>query len=50
MDTWTLQMGFPVVEVRRDYDKRSAQLTQVRPVPNGRYTYIGRFTHVFKID
>ena len=28
MDTWTLQMGFPVVTVTRDYDSGSAVVTQ----------------------
>ena len=30
MDTWTLQMGFPVVTVSRDYGTGSARLAQVR--------------------
>lgn len=30
MDTWTLQTGFPVVNVRRNYPGRSAALTQER--------------------
>ncbi|XP_043210450.1 aminopeptidase N-like [Amphibalanus amphitrite] len=30
MDTWTLQMGFPLVTVVRNYGKRSAQMTQNR--------------------
>ena len=30
MDTWTLQMGFPVVTVNRNYDSNSAELTQER--------------------
>ncbi|XP_037077487.1 aminopeptidase N-like isoform X2 [Pollicipes pollicipes] len=30
MDTWTLQMGFPLVDVRRNYERNSAQLTQNR--------------------
>ena len=29
MDTWTLQMGFPVVNVKRFYDKNQARLQQV---------------------
>ena len=29
MDTWTLQMGFPVLSVTRDYDSNKAKLTQV---------------------
>ncbi|KAF0311370.1 Aminopeptidase N [Amphibalanus amphitrite] len=29
MDTWTLQMGFPLVTVVRNYGKRSAQMTQL---------------------
>lgn len=28
MDTWTLQIGFPVVNVRRNYEQESAILTQ----------------------
>ena len=31
MDTWTLQMGFPVVNVTRDYDSNEATLIQVKP-------------------
>ncbi|XP_015519764.2 aminopeptidase N [Neodiprion lecontei] len=30
MDTWTLQTGFPVVTVNRDYNRGSATLTQER--------------------
>lgn len=30
MDTWTLQTGFPVVTVNRDYDKNTAVVTQER--------------------
>jgi len=30
MDTWTLQMGFPVVNVERNYQDNSATLTQKR--------------------
>jgi aminopeptidase N len=29
MDTWTLQMGFPVVNVKRNYDDNSATVSQV---------------------
>ena len=29
MDTWTLQMNFPLVTVTRDYTTRSAELRQV---------------------
>ena len=29
MDTWTLQMGYPVVNVERDYDKSTAIVRQV---------------------
>ncbi|XP_062535538.1 aminopeptidase N [Armigeres subalbatus] len=30
MDTWTLQTGFPVVTVKRDYDSKSIEFTQER--------------------
>eukprot|EP00092_Neocalanus_flemingeri_P064412 GFUD01078167.1.p1 GENE.GFUD01078167.1~~GFUD01078167.1.p1 ORF type:complete len:930 (-),score=265.24 GFUD01078167.1:347-3136(-) len=30
MDTWTLQMGFPVVTVRRNYQRNTATITQER--------------------
>ena len=30
MDTWTLQMGFPVINVDRNYDDNSAKVTQER--------------------
>lgn len=30
MDTWTLQTGFPVVTVNRNYPEKSATLTQER--------------------
>ena len=30
MDTWTLQMGFPVITVTRNYDDKTAKLTQVK--------------------
>ena len=29
MDTWTLQMGFPVVNVERNYDDNTADVDQV---------------------
>ena len=29
MDTWTLQMGYPVVTVNRNYDTNEATITQV---------------------
>ncbi|XP_070497871.1 aminopeptidase N-like [Chironomus tepperi] len=37
MDSWTLQVGYPVIEVVRDYDTNSATLTQSRYVSD-RYT------------
>lgn len=30
MDTWTLQVGYPIVHVRRNYDTNSAELSQMR--------------------
>lgn len=30
MDTWTLQVGFPIINVRRNYDTHSAELSQMR--------------------
>ena len=30
MDTWTLQMGFPLITVRRNYDARTARVSQQR--------------------
>lgn len=30
MDTWTLQVGYPIIEVRRNYDTHSAEITQMR--------------------
>jgi aminopeptidase N len=30
MDTWTLQVGYPIVHVERNYDTNSAELTQSR--------------------
>lgn len=30
MDTWTLQVGYPIIEVARNYDMHSAELSQMR--------------------
>lgn len=30
MDTWTLQVGYPVIDVKRDYDTNSASISQTR--------------------
>lgn len=30
MDTWTLQTGYPVITVSRNYEKKNVQITQVR--------------------
>lgn len=30
MDTWTLQVGYPIIRVERNYDTNSADLTQMR--------------------
>lgn len=30
MDSWTLQVGYPIISVERNYDTNSATLTQVR--------------------
>lgn len=30
MDTWTLQVGYPIIRIRRNYDTHSAELTQMR--------------------
>lgn len=30
MDTWTLQVGYPIVRVDRNYDTNSAELSQTR--------------------
>ena len=30
MDTWTLQMGFPVVTIKRNYQEKTATVTQDR--------------------
>lgn len=30
MDTWTLQTGFPLITVTRDYEERTAFVSQVR--------------------
>jgi len=43
MTTWTLQRGFPLVQVRRDYEMQTAQFTQVHPYLN----YSGQFVHSF---
>ncbi|KAG5673914.1 hypothetical protein PVAND_003915 [Polypedilum vanderplanki] len=37
MDTWTLQVGYPVIDVKRDYDTNSATITQSRYLSD-RYT------------
>jgi aminopeptidase N len=37
MDTWTLQVGYPVIDVKRDYDTNSATITQQRYLTD-RYT------------
>ena len=35
MDTWTVQTGFPVVTVTRDYEKSTVTVTQVRVTSSG---------------
>lgn len=30
MDNWTLQVGYPIIDVRRDYDTNSAYISQMR--------------------
>ena len=30
MDTWTLQMGYPLITVKRNYDARTARVSQQR--------------------
>lgn len=30
MDTWTLQTGYPVITVKRNYEQKSVEITQVR--------------------
>ena len=40
MDTWTLQMGFPVVNVTRDYDSNEATLIQVNPLIINHISYV----------
>lgn len=30
MDTWTLQVGFPIINIERKYDSNSAELSQMR--------------------
>ncbi len=35
MDTWTLQMGYPVVDVERNYDQGTATVKQVRAEGRG---------------
>lgn len=37
MDTWTLQVGYPVIDVKRDYDTNSATITQQKFLTD-RYT------------
>jgi aminopeptidase N len=34
MDTWTLQVGYPIIRVERNYDTNSAELTQSRYLSN----------------
>ncbi len=37
MDSWTLQTGYPVVTVIRNYDSSTANLTQSRKGFNARF-------------
>ena len=39
MDTWTLQMGFPVVTVTRDYESNTASVEQKRFLVGGKVIY-----------
>lgn len=47
MDTWTLQMGFPLITVTRNYDNWSATVTQsrflLRKDPNSSDTHVYRW-------
>lgn len=40
MDTWTLQMGFPVVNVQRNYETNTATVSQVRLFPGSTFSLI----------
>ena len=53
MDTWILQMGYPVVTVTRNMDAGTAQVTQSRflldPVQKPSTTYTSPFSYVFQV-
>ena len=39
MDTWTLQMGFPLVTINRNYEDNTAKVTQERFLVGGKVSF-----------
>ena len=46
MDTWTLQMGFPLVTVTRQYGDKTARVEQTRFIVGGKVAKCHQMKHV----
>lgn len=50
MDTWTVQAGYPVIHVVRDYAAKTAKISQVSRVLLAASIFISQFANKVKIE